>query len=258
MKPWPYPRIFAHRGGGILAPENTLAAIRLGQDLGFEGHEFDVKLSKDEVAMLLHDDTLERTTNGRGRACELGWPELCKLDAGGWHSEAYRGEPLARFDAAARLLIAGGTLADIEIKPAEGFERLTGERVAAQAQELWRGAAVPPLLSSFSFEALMAAKKAAPQLPRAWLTKEFVEDDWKRLEVLEAVSLNTDHRKRERIDIGRLHDAGYRVMLYTVNDPSVARELFDAGVDAIFTDELKAFARRFPREIRAGAAPADW
>ena len=251
MKTWPYPRIFAHRGGGILAPENTLAAIRLGQELGFGGHEFDVKLSKDEVAMLLHDDTLERTTSGRGRASELGWAELGKLDAGGWHSEPYRGEPLARFDAAARLLIAGGTLANIEIKPAEGFERITGERVAAQAQELWRGARVAPLLSSFSFEALMAAKQAAPQLPRAWLTKAFADDDWKRLQALEAVSLNTDYRKRERIDIDRLHAAGYRVMLYTVNDPSVARELFDAGVDGIFTDELRLFARRFPEAIGA-------
>jgi len=133
VSPWPYPRIFAHRGGGSLAPENTLAAIRLGQDLGFGAHEFDVKLSKDEVAMLLHDDTLERTTDGKGRACELGWAELCRLDAGGWHSQAFRGEPIPRFDAAARLLIAGGTLANVEIKPADGFDRITGERVAAEA-----------------------------------------------------------------------------------------------------------------------------
>ena len=83
--------------------------------------------------MLLHDDTLERTTDGKGRACELGWAELCRLDAGGWHSQAFRGEPIPRFDAAARLLIAGGTLANVEIKPADGFDRITGERVAAEA-----------------------------------------------------------------------------------------------------------------------------
>jgi glycerophosphoryl diester phosphodiesterase len=251
MKPWPYPRVFAHRGGGSLAPENTLAAIRLGQSLGFAAHEFDVKLSKDEVAMLLHDDTLERTTDGRGRACELGWSELCKLDAGGWHSAAFRGERIPRLDAAARLLLSQGTLANIEIKPSEGFDRLTGERVAREAQELWRGAAVPPLVSSFSFEALMAAKEAAPQLPRAWLTKEFTEADWQRLEALGAVSLHTDHRSRERIDIERIHARGYRVLLYTVNDPGVAAALFDAGVDGIFTDELRAFAQRFPEAIRA-------
>jgi glycerophosphoryl diester phosphodiesterase len=257
VSPWPYPRIFAHRGGGSLAPENTLAAIRLGQSLGYAGHEFDVKLSKDEVAMLLHDDTLDRTTDGRGRACELGWAELCRLDAGGWHSAAFRGEPIAAFDAAARLLLSRGTLANVEIKPSEGFDRITGERVAAQAQALWRGATVPPLLSSFSFEALMAAKETAPQLPRGWLTKEFDDGDWERLEALQAVSLHTDHRGRDRIDIERLHAKGYRVLLYTVNDPDLAQNLFDAGVDGVFTDELRLFAERFPQQIRAPELEVD-
>lgn len=251
MTRWPYPRIFAHRGGGKHAPENTLAAIRVGQSLGYAAHEFDVKLSKDEVAMLLHDDTLERTTDGKGRAAELTWSQLGKLDAGAWHSEPYRGEPLASFDAAAKLLLAGGTLANVEIKPAIGVDRLTGERVARQAQALWRGAPVAPLLSSFSFEALMAAREAAPQLPRGWLTKEFGDADWERIDALEAVSLHTDYKKAARIDIDKLHARGLRVMLYTVNDPAVAAELFARGVDGIFTDALEVFARRFPQEIRA-------
>ena len=120
-----------------------------------------------------------------------------------------------------------------------------------EAQQLWRGAAVPPLLSSFSFEALMAAKEAAPQLPRAWLTQEFSAEDWKRLEALGAVSLNTDHRKRDRIDVERLHAAGYRVLLYTVNEPDLAERLFAQGVDGIFTDNLREFAARFPEAVRA-------
>ena len=74
---WPFPRIFAHRGGGTLAPENTLAAIRLGQSLGYSAHELDVKLSLDDRAVLMHDATLERTTNGIGRAAEM------QSDAGG-------------------------------------------------------------------------------------------------------------------------------------------------------------------------------
>ena len=83
MNDWPYPRLVAHRGGGALAPENTLAAIRLGQELGYRAHEFDVKLSRDGVAILLHDERLERTTNGQGRAADLAWAELQGLDAGG-------------------------------------------------------------------------------------------------------------------------------------------------------------------------------
>jgi glycerophosphoryl diester phosphodiesterase len=249
MKDWPYPRIFAHRGGGNLAPENTLAAVRLGQSLGFKGHEFDVKLSKDGVAILMHDDSVERTTGSVGEAGDLTWSELLQLDAGGWHSPLFRGERVPSFEEVARQLRSKGTHANVEIKPTPGHERETGEKVAMQAQLLWSDAKVPPLLSSFSFEALMAAKDAAPRLPRGWLTKEFTDADWARLSALEAVSLHTDHKRFERTLIAPLHAKGYRVFLYTVNDPEAARELLDAGIDGLFTDNLKEFARRFPREI---------
>jgi glycerophosphoryl diester phosphodiesterase len=253
MKRWPYPRIFAHRGGGSLAPENTLAAFRLGQSLGYAAHEFDVKLAKDGVAILLHDPTLERTTNGKGRAADFTWDELRGLDAGGWHSEAFRGEPLPSFEEVARLLRSKGTLANVEIKPTPGLERETGERVAGLAARLWQGAAVPPLVSSFSFEALMAAKSAAPQLPRAWLASRFAEEDWERMAALEAVSVHTNHTKLDLANIGRLHDKGYRVLAYTVNDASVAESLFAAGIDGLFTDNLGEFAARFPNAIREPA-----
>ena len=250
-KAWPYPRIFAHRGGGSLAPENTLAAIRMGQSLGYAAHEFDVKLSRDGIAMLLHDATLERTTTGQGRACDLAWAELAKLDAGAWHSEPFRGERVPSFEDAVRLLRSKGTLANVEIKPTPGFERLTGERVGTQARELWSEAGVPPLVSSFSLEALMAAREAAPSLPRGWLAKEFTPDDWAKLAALEAVSFHTDHRKLAREDIPRLQDKGYRVLVYTVNDVATAEQLLEAGIDGLFTDNLREFAARFPEAIRA-------
>jgi len=163
MKDWPYPRIFAHRGGGSLAPENTLAAIRTGQSLGYAAHEFDVKLSRDAVALLLHDTTLERTTTGKGRAADLDWHDLGKLDAGAWHSAPFRGEKLPTFEEAAKLLRSKDTMANVEIKPTPGFEVETGRQVALDAARFWEGAKVAPLLSSFSYEALMAAKEAAPQ-----------------------------------------------------------------------------------------------
>jgi glycerophosphoryl diester phosphodiesterase len=251
---WPYPRVFAHRGGGSLAPENTLAAIRVGQELGFAAHEFDVKLSKDDVALLLHDDTLERTTSGTGRAADFAWSDLKQLDAGVWHSPAFRGERLASFEEAAKLLRSKETLANVEIKPTPGFERQTGRQVASRTRELWQGAKAAPLLSSFSFEALMAAKETAPSLPRGWLTEEFTAADWAKLAVLEAVSLHTDHRKLPPDAIARLHDKGYRVLVYTVNAVSAAEQLLDAGVDGIFTDNLREFAERFPEAIRAPEA----
>jgi glycerophosphoryl diester phosphodiesterase len=246
MEDWPYPRLVAHRGGGALAPENTLAAIGLGQSLGYRAHEFDVKLSRDGVVILLHDERLERTTDGHGRAADLSWDELRRLDAGGWHSEAFRGEPLASFEDACRLLRSRDTMAHIEIKPTPGFDAATGRRVAELTQEHFRGAPVPPLLSSFSFEALMAAREAAPAIPRGWLIGEFTDADWDRLAALEAVSLHTNQRHFDLRNVERLHGRGYRVMLYTVNDVATAQWLLDAGVDGLFTDNLGEFAARFP------------
>jgi glycerophosphoryl diester phosphodiesterase len=249
MKAWPYPRIVAHRGGGSHAPENTLAAVKLGQSLGYRAHEFDVKLSKDNVAMLLHDATLERTTTGKGRAADFLWEALRALDAGGWHSAEFRGEPLASFEDTAKLLRSKGTMANVEIKPTPGLERETGTRVAQLAREYWKGADVPPLLSSFSFEALMAAKEAAPELPRGWLTKELVEEDWPRIEALGAVSIHTDHKKFAPNVIKAVQARGYKVLLYTINDAALAQAYLDAGVDGIFTDNLREFAQRFPALI---------
>ena len=245
-KPWPYPRLVAHRGGGSLAPENTLAAIRLGQSLGYRAHEFDVKLSADDVPLLMHDETLERTVGMLARAADLPWAKLKTLDAGGWHSPEFRGEPPPSFEEAAKLLLSKGTMAHIEIKPTPGFDRETGRRVALATRELWKGAATPPLFSSFSFEALMAAKEAAPEIGRGWLIKGFTDADWKRLEALDATSLHTSYKTITPDRIREIRDRGYRVMLYTVNEVSTAEKLLEAGADGLFTDNLREFAEKFP------------
>ena len=248
-KPWPYPKLFAHRGGGTLAPENTLAAIRLGQALGYAAHEIDVKLSRDGVLLLMHDATLERTTRGQGRAADFDWEVLRTLDAGSWHSPEFAGEPPPSFEAASKVLRSKRTTVDIEIKPTPGFDRQTGHAVALATRSLWKGAPVPPFFSSFSFEALMAAKEAAPEIRRGWLTKEFVDEDWARLEKLAAVSLHTDHKKFAPDRIAGVQAKGYRVMLYTINDAAVAQRYLDAGVDGLFTDNLREFAQRFRQLI---------
>lgn len=246
MRPWPYPRLVAHRGGGSLAPENTLAAIRLGQSLGYTAHEFDVKLTLDGVAILMHDPTLERTTNGKGRAADLAWEALRGLDAGSWHSGKFKGEPIPTFEAAAKLLREKETKAHIEIKPTPGFDRETGLRVAELTLRYWAGAEVPPVFSSFSFEALMAARDAAPDIPRGWLIDTFTEADWPRLERLDATSLHTNAKKISPERIAEIRRRGYQVMLYTVNDAAFARELLEAGASGLFTDNLGEFAEAFP------------
>ena len=128
--------------------------------------ECDAKLSADGVVFLMHDARLDRTTSGSGTGGELPWAQLSQLDAGGWHSREYAGEPLPTLANLARWCLASSHLMDIEIKPTPGTERRTGEVVAREAAALWAGAPVPPFLTSFQPEALKAALEAAPHLPR--------------------------------------------------------------------------------------------
>ncbi|MFC3530938.1 glycerophosphodiester phosphodiesterase [Vogesella facilis] len=239
MQPWPYPYLFAHRGGGRLAPENTLAGMATAVQYGYGAVEFDVKLSRDGVSFLLHDDTLPRTSNGQGLAATQDIAALSRLDAGSWFAPRFAGEPLPSFATIAAYCRAHRLLANVEIKPCPGREAETGREVARLAAELWQGHPAPPLLSSFAWEALLAARDAAPQLPRGWLIEEQWPADWPaRLAELQAVSLHSDHLLLTAERVAAVRAAGYRVLAYTVNDPARAAELRQWGVDGIFTDAL--------------------
>ena len=238
MKPWPYPRIIAHRGGGTLAPENTLAGMRKAKELGFGGVEFDVMLAGDATPILMHDQRLERTTSGSGAIAETAYRDMLRLDAGSWFSREHAGEPVPSFERAGRLCVELDLWADIEIKPATGFEAETGAATALAARELWRGAAVQPLLCSFQPAALAAAKQAVPELPRGALTKA-IPADWERwMQELGCVSLHCDYRMLLPQQVRAVRDAGYWLLCWTVTDPDIVRVLFDWGVDAIITDRL--------------------
>ncbi|WP_455282838.1 glycerophosphodiester phosphodiesterase [Cupriavidus necator] len=235
---WPYPRYIAHRGAGKLAPENTLAAFRHGAGFGYRMFEFDVKLSADGKPVLMHDATLDRTTSGRGRVDALTLGELAQLDAGSWHSAAYAGEPVPTLAAIARYTQANGFMVNIEIKPVPGTEDFTGAAVALDAQSLWADAAVAPLLSSFSEEALAAAARAAPDLPRALLLDKLPADWPERLHRLGCVALDANHRELNAGVIAAAHAGGYRVLSYTVNDPARAAQLLEWGLDGLITDAV--------------------
>jgi glycerophosphoryl diester phosphodiesterase len=229
----------AHRGAGKLAPENTLAAFREGHARGYRMIECDVKLSADGVAFLLHDATLERTTNGRGRADALAWRDLSQLDAGGWHSTRYAGEPLPTLTGVARWCRPNGVMLNIEIKPTPGRERETGAAVALDAHALWRDAEVQPLLSSFSEEALDAARDAVPELPRAWLSEDLPNDWLERVLALECIAIDLKHTLLTFDLVARAREAGLRVATWTVNDATRVRDLLQWGVDSVITDEVE-------------------
>jgi glycerophosphoryl diester phosphodiesterase len=159
------PRIIGHRGAAAAAPENTLAGIARAHALGCRWVELDAKLSYDRIALLMHDDRLERTTDGSGLFADRTAAELRRLDAGRWKAPEFAGEPIPTLAEAIGLMERLGMGANIEIKACPGREVETGSRVAAELRLLWpRGHGL--LVSSFSAASLEAARAAAPELPR--------------------------------------------------------------------------------------------
>ena len=239
---WPYPLWIAHRGAGKLAPENTLAAFRLGASHGYRAFECDVKLSADGVPFLLHDATLRRTSNGKGIAGNQDWAALARLDAGSWHSRSYAGEPLPSLEAIAAFCLGNGHALNIEIKPTPGTEALTGRTVALETARLWRGAAALPLLSSFEPDALRAAQAAAPELPRALLLDSLRTGWFDEARALGCAAIVTNYAVMDAAVVAQVHAAGMRALVYTVNDPAEVARLGGIGIDGIITDAVDRFS----------------
>jgi len=239
---WPYPLWIAHRGAGKLAPENTLAAFRVGASHGYRAFECDVKLSADGLTFLLHDATLQRTTPEQGTAGERAWSELSRIDAGAWHSRAFAGEPIPSLDAVARYCIRNGFALNIEIKPTPGQDTETGRVVASEAERLWSEAAVKPLLSSFQPDALAAAQATVPALPRALLLDSLRHGWLDEAKSLACVAVVANHKLLDAKVIAQIHAAGMRSLCYTVNEPADAQRLLDAGIDGLITDAVDRFS----------------
>lgn len=242
MNQWPYPKWIAHRGAGKLAPENTLAAFKLGASHGYRMFECDVKLSSDDVPFLLHDDTLDRTTNGHGIAGHQPWPALAQLDAGNWHSASYKGEPLPSLDTIAAYCISNGFDLNIEIKPTTGTDARTGTVVAQHAKRLWQNESRKPLLTSFKPEALQAALDAAPDLPRGLLLHELWKGWLETALMLGCEAIICNHKLWDTSSVTQAKSAGFKTLSYTVNDKAEVQRLLALGTDGIITDRVEMFS----------------
>ena len=221
----------AHRGGGALAPENTLGAIRLGASMGFRGVEFDVMLAGDRTPVIIHDETVDRTTDGHGEVSNMSYADLSAFTINGT-------EKIPRYEDVVRLCRELGLWANVEIKPAKGYERATGEAVARMSRDLWRGAPLAPLLSSFSIDALAAARAVAPELSRGYLVDKIPPDWQDTMQRLACIALHCNHKHLTEALAARIHAAGYSILLWTVNEPIEAKRLIGMGADCLVTDAL--------------------
>ncbi|HEU4851394.1 MAG TPA: glycerophosphodiester phosphodiesterase [Telluria sp.] len=250
---WPYPRILAHRGGGKLAPENTMAGFASGFGRGFQAVEFDVMLARDLVPVVMHDPYLGRTVSGAGHVYDYDAAELARMDAGRWFSRAFEGERVPLFDEVVAFCKRHAIWMNIEIKPAPGHEQETGRVVADfthaafEAEIAQADPRALPLFSSFSETALQAAMEAAPAIPRAILFKG-VPPDWELVaDRIQAVAVHCNHLYLTPSTARAIKAAGYGLLCYTVNSPARARMLLDWGVDAICTDRLDLIPPTFNR-----------
>ena len=242
------PRLVAHRGALREAPENTLAAFARAAERGARWVEFDVQLSADGVPFLLHDETMDRTTDGQGPAACRPWAELAALDAGARCSPAFAGERIPTLGQALAFCAAHALGVNVEIKPgADAAGRVareaeTGAAVAAAVARLWPAGLPVPLLSSFSGTALVAARRAAPRLPRGLCVEDWPGDWRAQLFAHGAVSI---HPRQDTLDAARVaavRATGCGCVPWTVNDPARAAELFAWGCEAVFTDALADLA----------------
>ena len=234
------PRVIGHRGAAAYAPENTLEGIQEAARRGARWVEVDAKLTGDGVVILMHDDTLDRTTSGRGAVAGATYREIGLLDAGAWFGAAWCGARVPQLADALALLVELDMQVNVEIKPCRGREIETAQAVAEVVQRSWPVDRAWPLLSSFSRASLSKARAEAPDIPRALLIWEFAADWAAAAAALGCVSIHCADRHLTSAWADEILKAGFGLAVYTVNDPVRALELKAWGVQCLITDRPDA------------------
>jgi len=230
------PKVIGHRGAKAYAPENTLASIHAAADLGVEWVEVDVKLTKDDVAIIFHDEELERCTGVKGLVKDYTWEDISEMDAGSWFGESFIGERIPTLEELLNTVLERGLNVNLEIKPCPGREKETAEVALDVATRIWPDDQPPPLISSFSHVSLESAMDMIDEWPRGFLMDEHL-GNWKELaEYVKASTLNINGNTVKREEVDDYLEWNKPLLAYTINQPDKARELMRWGIDAVFSD----------------------
>ena len=232
----PHPTVIAHRGDKAHAPENTLAAFELAAEKGADAIEFDVKLTADGQVIVLHDQTVDRTTNGKGNVSRLPLAALRDLDAGAWFSERFRAERIPTleevFETVGKRLLMNVELTNYATP---------GDNLVARVMELVKRYHFQDrtLFSSFLPRNLRMARMLSPEIPCGLLTMAGLSGFWGRTFGLHGnyFALHpylTDANPRL---IQHVHGIGKRLHVWTVNAEEDLKRMIHLDVDGIFTDD---------------------
>ncbi|MDH5721914.1 MAG: glycerophosphoryl diester phosphodiesterase [Alphaproteobacteria bacterium] len=234
--PLKLPKIIGHRGCAAYAPENTLEGIHMAADMGVEWVEFDVKLTKDEVPILFHDSTLDRTTSGTGNVADRTYKEIMELDCGSWFGESFIGIQIPTLEQAIDVLIERGLGLNLEIKPCPGREKETAEIALDLLSTIWDDHD-RLLISSLQPVSLEVACDMAADWHRGLLLPEEWPENWAELvDYLQVSTVNVNANNVTRDQIESIIDKEKQILAYTVNNPDQARLLQSWGVDGFFSD----------------------
>ena len=230
--------IAAHRGDRSDAPENTLPAFESAFESGFAFVETDLQLTRDGHVVLMHDPSVDRTTNGTGNVASMTLEELRTLDAGAWYDERFRGTLVPTFGEFLDLLAASESRALLELKG-----DWTPTEVRSMLAEIFpRGVQNRVAFASFSKESLTSLAEAAAVFPRIVLRKTLPEDPVALVEkyFASAIMTRTEELEARPDVVEAMHEAGLGVLLYTLNDRESWAEALALGVDGIATDRPSA------------------
>lgn len=230
------PFVIGHRGAAGHAPENTIAGFKKAASLGVQWVEFDVRLTRDGVPIVFHDESLERTTDGRGKVSAQDWEEIQNLDAGKWFANEFSGEPIPTLEQALKAINELNLGANVEMKASPGREVETGHAVVSLLKKHWPRSMPSLLISSFNRDCLAAAKEEASEFSYAFIVGK-VPPDWSQVLVqLECEGLHCKFDKLNETTAQEVLKQGYSLRCYTVNINEQAQKLADWGVQSIFTD----------------------
>lgn len=227
--------VVSHRGGGALAPENTIPAVQAALAAGFDYLEFDVALTADRIPVLMHDATVDRTTDGSGPLASLTLAQVKELDAGSWFGADYTGTRVPTLDEALTVLAASGGRALVELKGPWDPE------AGAALVETLRGFGLERrvAIASFDPQSLLATSAASEVAFRLLIMKRLPRDIAQAVQGADARGVVVDWRAVQRRPevVPELHGLGLRVLVYTLNSDVEWQDTTAAGVDGIITDE---------------------
>ncbi len=234
--PLNFPKVIGHRGAAGYAPENSLESIKTAADLGVKWIELDVKLTKDEVPIIFHDDSLDRTTNAHGNVKDMLFEDIKQLECGSWYGESFSGIAIPSLEEVIELLINLDLGLNLEIKACEGREVETAEVALDLLSHYWDNHD-NLLISSFSHVSLQTAMDVANDWHRGFLMEGEIPENWKDLaDFLDVSTINIDGNKVTKEQVEEFMEFEKPILAYTINDPMKARELQRWGVDGFFSD----------------------